>query len=155
VIASQWTPRDTADGQPYPLGLSGDPLLKRLVALADLGWRARLVVVSNGTLLVGTLVSPDAFRAALADKVRRRSPDERWYEVLDEMVASAITHDDPDPTPLGSPGDVPEPRFVHLADVALDRARLPYLRLRLPAVSGFWLESVTEPDRSEPVSEGR
>jgi hypothetical protein len=123
-----------------PTGLSGDPLLKRLVELANLGWRAKLIILTNGVVIEGLLISPADFRTVLADSIRNGGDEDRAYLHLREMVADAITADDPDPMPLGRPTDVPEPRFIHLADVTIGSGvRLPFLRLRLPAVSGFWV----------------
>lgn len=45
---------------------SGDPLLKRLVDLARLGWEADLVLFSNGAVITGNLISGAKFREALA-----------------------------------------------------------------------------------------
>jgi hypothetical protein len=121
-----------------PTGLSGDPLLKRLVELAALGWRARLVILSNGIVVTGTLISPAAFREALAASITHRVEDPA-YEMLDEVVATAITAQDPEPLGAGL-AEGPEPRFVHLSDVKVGSdVDLPFLRLRLPAISGFWL----------------
>src|SRR3990170_4263132 len=129
-------------------GLSGDPLLKRLVDMAQLGWRARLILFSNGQFISGTLVSPKAFRAALAESIRSRPEDIPAFSTLDSIVAAAIDAEDPGPTGLGSPYDVPEPRFIHLADVHMGlpgQPAAPFLRLRLPAVSGFWVTAMEEP----------
>jgi hypothetical protein len=123
-----------------PTGLSGDPLLKRLIDLANLGWRTELAMLSNGAVIRGTLISPSEFRAVLADSIQSGDADDPAYQVLREMVAHAVLAEDPDPVPLGRPSDVPEPRFIHLADVTInDKDQLPFIRLRLPAVSGFWL----------------
>jgi hypothetical protein len=140
---------------PVTTGLSGDPLLKRLVSLAHLGWAPRLVLLSNGTLVSGTLISPTSFREALAESVRRGPSGEGQFEVLNAMLAKAVTEEDPDPYPLGPPTDVPEPRFIHLAEVTVvGGGRVPFMRLRLPAVSGFWLSALDEQPESEPLSEG-
>ena len=121
-----------------PTGQSGDPLLKRLVDLASLGWAARLAVISNGVLVRGTLVSAGVFREALAAAITRRGGDPT-YAMLDDLVAAAVEADDPEP--LWAQEGVPEPRFIHLADVQIGPdGHLPFLRLRLPAVSGFWLD---------------
>lgn len=121
-----------------PTGQSGDPLLKRLVDLSSLGWTARMAVISNGVLIRGTLVSVGVFREALAAAITRRGGDPS-YAMLDDLVAAAVEADDPDP--LWMQEGVPEPRYIHLADVQIGpNERLPFLRLRLPAVSGFWLD---------------
>ena len=54
---------------------SGDPLLKRLVVLARLGWEADLVLFSNGAVITGSLISGAKFRAALAEGIRSRPSD--------------------------------------------------------------------------------
>ena len=129
-------------------GTSGDPLLKRLVELAQLGWQARLIVLSNGQYIEGTLVSGKAFRTALASEIRIGSDTRAGalYETLDSMVAAAVDAEDPGPSDLGAPSDIPEPRFIHLARVVIghpdEAIRLPFLRLRLPAVSGFWVTRI-------------
>jgi hypothetical protein len=122
-----------------PTGLSGDPLLKRLVDLAGLGWSTELALVSNGAVISGTLISQAEFLAALSGEILHREGQPE-YEVLDQLVADAISTADPEP--FGVPDDQqPEPRFIHLADVTVAGTAVPYLRLRLPAVSGFWLTS--------------
>lgn len=125
-------------------GLSGDPLLKRLVDLAQLGFSPRLTIVSNGMVINGTLVSATVYRSALASSLRQGAG---LFATLDGLIAAAIDADEPGTSGLGSTlNQGPEPRFIHLADVTggLEDAPLaPFLRLRLPAVSGFWL-TVTE-----------
>jgi hypothetical protein len=131
-------------------GTSGDPLLKRLVDLAQLGWQARLILLSNGQYIEGTLVSPKAFRTAMASEIRdgmAGGPSDPLYETLDAMIAAAIDAEDPGPSDLGAPSDIPEPRFIHLAEVLIGRnnpTTLPFVRLRLPAVSGFWVVRLRE-----------
>ena len=137
-------------GHANPSGMSGDPLLKRLVDLAQLGWQARLIVLSNGQYIEGTLVSSKAFRTALASEIRvgaTTGSGAQLYETLDGMIAAAIDAEDPGPSELGAPSDIPEPRFIHLTDVLVGRSDatpLPFLRLRLPAVSGFWVVRLTD-----------
>lgn len=136
--------------------LSGDPLLKRLVSLAHLGWTAKLVLFSNGSLLSGTLISGSSYRAALSESVRRGNPDSPQFEVLNGMVANAITEEDADPSPMGLPAASPEPRFIHLASVSfvgVETEPVPFLRLRLPAVSGFWITSLEDAKPAESVLE--
>jgi hypothetical protein len=123
-------------------GESGDPLLKRLVDLAQLGWQPELVIFSNGAWLRGRLVSPKTFRAALAESIRVGGDADSSFAALDVMVASAIEREDPGPSGLGAPSDLPEPRFIHMAAVreaTNGREIAPFIRLRLPAVSAFWL----------------
>ncbi len=128
-------------------GESGDPLLKRLVDLAKLGWEANLVLYSNGAFLSGQLISGAKFRVALAESIRARRPDlSAPGSEFDEIVASAVAAEDP-PTEEADL-EVPEPRFIHLADVRVfgqAEVSAPFLRLRLPAVSGFWIEAKTRP----------
>lgn len=125
-------------------GVSGDPLLKRLVDLAHLGWSARLLLLSNGQLLTGTLISPATFRAALAASIRGSSGHSA--SPFDDHVASVVDAEDP---PVPDPaGEIPEPRFIHLADVVFlppTDLQLPFLRMRLPAVSAFWVEGIDGP----------
>ena len=98
---------DETDRLPQP-AMSGDPLLKRLVDLAHIGFSARLVLISNGQLLSGRLISPDVWRAALAESIRDRERSMAAFATLDEMVAAAIEAQDAGPTGLGRP-DVPDP----------------------------------------------
>jgi hypothetical protein len=124
-------------------GTSGDPLLKRLVDLAQLGFQPDLVILTNGEVIRGVLVSARTYRTALANSIRAAEADDA-YAALEELVATAIEKEDPGPSGMGAPSDVPEPRYIHLANVRLGRDAqpfAPFLRLRLPAVSGFWLES--------------
>lgn len=119
-------------------GMSGDPLLKRLVDLAHLGWTAKLTFYSNGQVLSGVLISPAQFRSALAASIRTSDPGG-----FDSLVASVVDAEDP-PVPDASLG-FPEPRFIHLADVRIgtnEEPLAPFMRLRLPAVSGFWISAV-------------
>ena len=136
-------------------GLSGDPMLKRLVSLSTLGWRARFIVLSNGVAISGTLISPSDYRAALSASVRQGASADKRFEELDLIVAESILADDADEVPLGVPADVPEPRYLHLAEVEIGSIEVPFLRLRLPAVSGFWLTTLSAPGTAEPTSEGR
>ena len=126
---------------------SGDPLLKRLVDLAHLGWEADLVILSNGSWFQGRLISGSEYRAALAESIRGRRGGSGLYDELDLIVAAAIDAEDPPAPDIGPP----EPRFIHLAGVrALGGPRVitPFLRLRLPAVSGFWV--IASPSRRRP-----
>jgi len=120
---------------------SGDPLLKRLVDLARLGWEADLVLFSNGAVITGNLISGAKFRAALAESIRSRPVEEGASGDFDRIVAAAVSAEDP-PSSADQEPDLPEPRFIHLADVRLLGAEdqlAPFMRLRLPAVSGFWV----------------
>lgn len=120
---------------------SGDPLLKRLVDLSRIGWEADLVLLSNGTVITGRLISGAKFRAALAESIRTR--ESQQGSDFDSIVAAAVAAEEPPPEPEPEP-DLPEPRFIHLADVRVlegDKPIAPFLRLRLPAVSGFWIAS--------------
>lgn len=120
---------------------SGDPLLKRLVDLARLGWEADLVLFSNGAVITGNLISGAKFRAALAESIRSRPVEEGASGDFDQIVAAAVSAEDP-PSSSDQEPDLPEPRFIHLADVHLlgaERQLAPFMRLRLPAVSGFWV----------------
>lgn len=130
---------------------SGDPMLKRLVDLAHLGWRADLLILTNGVFLSGTLISPQTFRNALAESIQARA-DDTHLAGLDSIVARAVAAEEPPPDPRPLALDAPEPRFIHLRDVRVgfgSQVTAPYLRLRLPAVSGFWLTTVVEPDRED------
>lgn len=128
-------------------GLSGDPLLKRLVDLAQIGFSAEMTLYSNGQVIHGTLISSQTYRQALAETLRST---EGMFASLDQLIAEAVEEDEPGESGLGSTsGLVPEPRFIHLAKATIgtDRRELaPFLRLRLPAVSGFWLSSLGGPD---------
>lgn len=120
-------------------GTSGDPLLKRLVELSKVGWEADLVLFSNGTMVRGRLISGVKFRAALAESIVERRPS--VSSNLDAIVAQSVAAEDPPPE---QDDNHPEPRFIHLAEVEIGHSppiRIPFLRLRLPAVSGFWIES--------------
>jgi hypothetical protein len=124
-------------------GTSGDPLLKRLVDLAKVGWEANLVLFSNGSWISGRLISGVKFRAALAESITAAGEGSRTAN-LDSLVASAVAAEDP-PSPVDDELQ-PEPRFIHLADVRVlgnDSIVAPYLRLRLPAASGFWISQGT------------
>lgn len=124
---------------------SGDPLLKRLVDLAKLGWEADLVLYSNGTFITGHLISGVKFRAALAESIRSGAGAKPSSAEFDGVVAAAVAAEDPPPM-MDADGDMPEPRFVHLADVRTLGAKepcAPFMRLRLPAVSGFWIQPRT------------
>jgi hypothetical protein len=135
------------DPEPPVTGRSGDPLLKRLVDLAKVGWEADLVLFSNGSFIRGRLISGVKFRAALAQSIRAREGSD-----FDALVARIVAAEDP-PVP-NEEETGPEPRFIHLADVRLgagSEVRAPYLRLRLPAVSGFWIASKAERD-AEPAA---
>ncbi len=126
---------------------SGDPMLKRLVDLAHLGWRAELVILTNGVFLSGTLISPQTFRNALAQSINART-DDAYLAGLDSVVARVVAAEEPPPDPRPPALDVPEPRYIHLRDVRVgfgSQVIAPYLRLRLPAASGFWLSTVMEP----------
>jgi hypothetical protein len=140
---------DGPDVEPSPGGTSGDPLLKRLVDLAHLGFSADLTLYSNGQVLHGKLISSRTYRAQLATSLRTEGGA---FALLDGLIATAVEEDEPGPSGLGSAiGLVPEPRFIHLADVTIGvqrEALAPFLRLRLPAVSGFWLSSLGGPDEA-------
>lgn len=126
-------------------GISGDPLLKRLVDLAHLGWSRRIVLFSNGQVISGALISPAQFRAALAASIREGSEGQASTG-MDELVASVVDAEDP-PVPDATPA-APEPRFIHLADVRIGVSQeplTPFMRLRLPAASGFWISPGDEP----------
>lgn len=140
-------PNDTTDEvestEPTPKGESGDPLLKRLVDLSRVGWEADLVLYSNGSVITGHLISGAKFRAALAESIRTRVSAGEPGSDLDSIVAAAVAAEEPPSSPEPEP-DLPEPRFIHLADVRLldgDKPVAPFFRLRLPAVSGFWIRS--------------
>ncbi len=125
---------------PIPRGESGDPLLKRLVDLARIGWEADLVLFSNGAVLTGRLISGARFRAALAESIRSSGGPEGETSDFNGIVATAVAAEDP--PPVEQEPDLPEPRFIHLEDVRLlgsESQIAPYMRLRLPAVSGFWI----------------
>lgn len=129
---------------PIPQGESGDPLLKRLVDLARIGWEAELVLVSNGAVISGKLISGSKYRAALAESIRSRGEPGASVSDFDAIVAAAVAAEDP--PPVEQRPDLPEPRFIHLEDVHMLGSQgqiAPYMRLRLPAVSGFWI--VTKP----------
>ena len=120
---------------------SGDPLLKRLVDLARLGWGADLVLLSNGVVITGNLISGAKFREALAESIRSRPVEQGVSGDFDRIVAAAVAAEDP-PSSSSEEPDLPEPRFIHLADVRLLGAKdqlAPFMRLRLPAISGFWV----------------
>jgi hypothetical protein len=122
---------------PPPPGTSGDPLLKRLVDLAKVGWEAELILLSNGIVVTGRLISGVKYRAALAQSLREGTPSG-----LDELVAAAVEAEDPPAHEDEAPE--PEPRFIHLADVRIGddgEPVAPYMRIRLPAVSGFWIRA--------------
>jgi hypothetical protein len=140
-------PLDTTDevetAEPALKVESGDPLLKRLVDLSRIGWEADLILYSNGSAITGHLISGAKFRAALAESIRTRVAAGEAGSDLDSIVAAAVAAEEPPPSPELEP-DFPEPRFIHLADVRLldgDKPIAPFLRLRLPAVSGFWIRS--------------
>ena len=126
---------------------SGDPLLKRLVDLAQLGFHARLTLFSNGQVIQGSLIPAQLYCSNLAGSIRSREKEAGLFGSLDEIVARAIEAEMPldmDDDAEDTGGDEPpEPRYIHLADVTIGAQRepmAPFLRLRLPAVSGFWLE---------------
>jgi hypothetical protein len=126
---------------------SGDPLLKRLVDLARLGWEAELVLLTNGAVITGSLISASKFRAALAESIRSRPAEAGASGDFDQIVAAAVSAEDPSSYADQEP-DIPEPRFVHLADVRLLGGvgqLAPFMRLRLPAVSGFWVREQKRP----------
>ena len=142
---------DRAPTEPASIsGTSGDPLLKRLVDLADLGFSPRLTLLSNGTIISGTLVSPSTYRTALAESIRGSDGLADAFGTLDSIVAAAIDIEDPVVTEA-APWE-PEPRFIHLSDVRLggDPTQVaPFLRIRLPAVSAFWLTTSHRGDEGE------
>lgn len=115
---------------------SGDPLLKQLVDLGNLGWQPELLLYSNGELIRGRLISAALFKAALAESIRRTGGNQL---PVDSVVATAITQYGPSLDEEGH--EVPEPRFIHLADVRIGESEpvAPFMRLRLPAISGFWI----------------
>lgn len=122
----------SSDRQPE----SGDPLLKQLVDLGNLGWQPELLLFSNGELIRGRLISAALFKAALAESIRRTGGEQL---PVDSVVATAIAQYEPSLDEEGH--EVPEPRFIHLADVRIGDSEpfAPFMRLRLPAVSGFWI----------------
>lgn len=147
-------PRDEAQDVAFEVaqitGTSGDPMLKRLVDLAHLGWSAELTLFSNGAILVGRLISPAQFRAALGESIRGRSTDERASLLgLDAVVVGIIEAEEP---PMSDVSTVAEPRYLHLANVTLRgqgrQEMVPFMRLRLPAVSGWWVSTESPADEA-------
>jgi hypothetical protein len=137
------TTNEVETEEPAPKVESGDPLLKRLVDLSRVGWEADLILYSNGSVITGRLISGAKFRAALAESIRTRAAAGEPGSDFDSIVAAAVAAEEPPTSPEPEP-DLPEPRFIHLADVRLlegDKPVAPFLRLRLPAVSGFWIRS--------------
>jgi hypothetical protein len=135
--------------------MSGDPLLKRLVDLSQLGFTANLTLFSNGELLSGRLISPRAYFEALASSIEQRGERKGPFGALDDIVAGAIEAESPtegveDEEELSE--GTPEPRYIHLANVCIGvdrRPVAPFLRLRLPAVSGFWVDPLAEEEPGE------